>query len=41
MISELDKNTAKLNTKKGEMRRAVNQLIPLAGHCLAKEKIKP
>ena len=41
VISELDKNTAKVNTKKGEMKRAVNQLIPLAGHCLAKEGIKP
>ena len=40
VIRDLDGNTAMIKTKKGEMRRAVNQLIPLAGHCLAKDGIK-
>ena len=40
VIRELEGNTATVNTKKGEIKRAVSQLIPLAGHCLAKDGIK-
>ena len=40
VIRELEGNTATVKTKKGEIRRAVSQLIPLAGHCLARDGIK-
>ena len=40
VIRDLDGNTATVKTKKREIRRAVNQLIPLAGHCLAKDGVK-
>ena len=32
------KRTAVINSKKGEIRRAIAQLIPLAGHCLVTQK---
>ena len=32
------KGTAVINTKEGEIRRAIAQLIPLAGHCLVTQK---
>ena len=39
VIKELESNaTALVVTKKGRVRRAISQLIPLAGDCLAKEK---
>ena len=38
VIKEMEsKVTARIKTKKGEVRRAISQLIPLAGECLAKE----
>ena len=38
VIKEMEsKVTARIKTKKGEVRRAISQLNPLAGECLAKE----
>ena len=39
VVTKLEsERTAIINTKKGEVRKAISQLIPLAGHCLVSYK---